>query len=637
MEETRKSKCDGPGDADQESGHTRRDLMKIALGSLAAILLPPGCRTNPARDREAEAERSVVGIQSIPISTDDLVHLSPGYEHSILYAWGDPIVPGGPSFRCDASNPASEQWQQAGTHHDGMEFFPIGGSSSHGFLILNHESFDDGLIHRDGANPPSAEKSEKGKAACGVSVIEIRRDQDTGIWQRIPSRIARRITAASPMLLTGPAAGHALMQTRADPQGRTVYGTLANCAAGKTPWGTYLTCEENFQDFFKLPPETERQTPAEKRYMQDAALMNQWHLFDERFDYDVEPNEYNRFGWVVEIDPLNKKPARKRTALGRFRHENAAVCLAPSGQVVIYMGDDSRFEYVYKFVSEGIYDPEDHSNIDDLLDTGILYAAEFSSENRGQWIALTHGKNGLDAAHGFDSQGHVLIHARLAAAHVGATNMDRPEWLAVHEGRGEVYVSLTNNSKRGLPGQSAANIANPRNQNSHGHIIRWREKDGDAAAESFEWEIFLLGGEKPGEMSISSPDGMYIDGRGVLWVQTDVASSLLNSGDFAQFGNNQVVAVDPHTGGIRRFLTGPLRCEITGLTTTPDGKTMFVNIQHPGQPSNALTASGSKPNEHGSWPDGESAEVRQGRPVCDRPRSATIVVQRQDGGIIGAP
>ncbi len=610
---------------------TRRDVLKLAIGGLAGMLLP-GCST--ISGPEMGGTQPKLGFRSIPISSEDVVHVAPGYDWRILYAWGDPVQSSGPEFKSDASNTAEDQFQQAGCHHDGMEFFPIGGSSTHGYLCLNHESFDDGLIHPGGSLPTSQEKAKKGMASCGVSVIEVKRN-DRGIWQRLDSPVARRITAMSPMLMAGPAAGHARLQTRVDPQGRTVFGTLGNCAAGRTPWGTYLTCEENFQDFFKLPDEGERVTKAEKRYMADAGLMNHWHEFEDRFDFAKEPNEYNRFGWVVEIDPRQKAPPMKRTALGRFRHENAALTLSKENHVVVYMGDDSKFEYIYKFVSKGVYDPDDHSNIDDLLNVGTLYVAQFLDSRQGKWVELTHGKNGLNKDSGFADQGEVLIHARLAADHVGATTMDRPEWLAVHEQLGEVFVSLTNNSKRGKSGYPATNEANSRKKNIHGHILRWRESGADAAATTFSWSPLILCPDEEADVHFSSPDGMHIDQRGILWVQTDVSSSKLNTKKYERFGNNQVLAVDPVSGDVRRFLTGPVRCEITGLTTTPDGKTLFVNIQHPGQPNGGQTKEPQDVGKYSTWPDGESESARMGRPQCGRPRCATLVIQRKDGGVVG--
>ena len=615
----------------------RRDMLKRTLGSVAASLLG-GCAgtTRNASRRQPDDRISRLGFRGLAPSSQDIVRLPEGYRHEVLIAWGDPIQPDGPTFRDDASNPARDQWQQAGMHHDGMEFFCSSASCDHGYLLINHEYFDDGMLFSDGAKPVTADKVAKGKAAVGVSVLEIGRDEE-GRWQILPSAVARRITAQTPMLLTGPAAGHPLLQTRDDPQGRTVYGTLANCAAGRTPWGTYLTCEENFQDFFKLPKPAQRRTAAERRYMRDAGLMCHWHHFDDRFDYAAVPREYNRFGWVVEIDPQNRRPARKCTALGRFRHENAAVTLAPSGQVVVYMGDDARFEYVYKFVSRESFDPEDHSNVAGLLDDGTLYVARFLEDGRGEWLPLVHGCGNLNEAHGFADQGEVLIHARLAAEAVGATTMDRPEWLCVDEGSGAVFVSLTNNSRRGAAGQEGSNAANRRAPNPHGHIIRWQEDKKDAAARSFTWEVFLEGGDSESEIALSSPDGLFMDQRGILWVQTDVSSSLLNKGDYAPFGNNQVVAVDAASGDMRRFLTGPCRCEVTGLTITPDGRTMFVNIQHPGEPRGGRTKKGADPAQYSRWPGTEAEAVRRGRPAGSRPRSATLVIQRTDGGVMGAP
>jgi secreted PhoX family phosphatase len=340
---------------------------------------------------------------------------------------------------------------------------------------------------------------------------------------------------------------------------------------------------------------------------------------------------------VVEIDPYDpQRQPVKRTALGRFKHEGAAVTLAADRRVVVYMGDDERFEYVYKFVSKAPFRPGDREANLRLLDDGTLHVARFNADGSGEWRELTHGRNGLDDAAGFADQAEVLIQARSAADRVGGTRMDRPEWIAVHPTTREVYCALTNNSLRGREGHPAADPANPRAGNVFGHIVRWREEGGDPAAARFAWDVFVLGGDpalgdpvKRGTIkgdAFGSPDGLWFDPRGVLWIQTDVSGRDLNKGDYANLGNNQMLAADPTAGEIRRFLTGPNGCEITGVVMTPDLRTMFVNVQHPGETAGERSDP-ARPTAVSRWPDG---------PAGGRPRSATIVIRRRDGGVIGS-
>jgi secreted PhoX family phosphatase len=489
------------------------------------------------------------------------------------------------------------------------------------------------LLHPDGMDPWTAEKVAKSQAAHGVSVIEI--DQANGRWRVVrPSRWARRITARTPIRIAGPAAGHPLLRTAADPEGRTVLGTINNCGHGATPWGTYLTCEENFNAYFVHGGDV----PANhKRYGINAKGFGyRWHEHDPRFDVAAHPNEAYRFGWIVEIDPYDpsRRPV-KHTALGRFKHEGAAVTLSGDGHVVVYMGDDERFEYIYKFVSRRRYDPKNRAANLSILEDGTLYVARFDGDGSGIWVPLLHGREGLAAAAGFPGQAEVLINARAAADQVGATKMDRPEWIAVHPRTGEVYCTLTNNSNRGREGHPGPDAANPRAQNGFGHIIRWRERGGEATETAFAWDVFVLGGDprhedvaKRGTIKgdgFGSPDGLWIDPRGVLWVQTDVSTSALGKGDYAGLGNNMMLAADPASREVRRFLVGPKGCEITGVITTPDARTMFVNIQHPGE-SPSERADPRHPTAVSAWPDG-SAD--------GRPRSATLVIRKQDGGVIG--
>ncbi len=609
----------------------RRLLAAGALGLSAASLPLSSLAASVGR-----AQGSLFDLPPLAASTADAVRVAPGLKVDLLYAWGDAISDG-PNARPDASDSAADQARQAGMHHDGMHFFPFiehgKPSSSHGLLCINHEYTDDGLLHTNGQQTWNAEKVSKSKAAHGVSVIEVRLEQ--GRWQVVrPSRWARRITADTPCRLAGPARAHPAMLTQQDRRGEFVLGTFNNCAMGVTPWGTYLTCEENFNGYFKGPRQP---SPDQRRYgLTEQGFGFRWHEFDERFDATRHPNEPNRFGWVVEIDPWRPdQPPVKRTALGRFKHEGATVTQAKDGRIVVYMGDDERFEYVYKFVSKARYQPG-KSDTAQLLDDGTLYVARFEEDGSGQWLPLRHGerfaKGALNSEAGFHNQGDVVIRCRQAADIAGATPMDRPEWIAVHPVSGEVYVTLTNNSERGKTDRVGPDAANPRAQNIHGHIVRWREADGDATALRFNWDIFALAGDPAQTQgstirgdAFSCPDGLWFDPSGQLWIQTDVSSGVLNQGDFKTFGNNQMLVADVKTGQTRRVLTGPLGCELTGITATPDGRSLFVNIQHPGETPSERTDP-SLPTARSGWPANQFPHATGGRP-----RSATIIITRQDG------
>lgn len=622
---------------------SRRKMLKLG-GALGAIALFPAAfgsrhafaNTNtstPITIRKITA----LNFTSVPFSTEDRVIVPNGYSAKAFYAWGDPvgIVNNSPEFKPDASNSADEQAVQAGMNHDGMAYFPFAeNGNEHGLLVMNHEYIDNGLLFPDGDKTWSLEKVKKSQNAMGISVIEIKKVNQQ--WEVVrPSKYARRITPHTPMTLTGPAKNNDLMKTAADPLGELVLGTMQNCANGETPWGTYLTCEENWSDIFVR--ESDNFTALDKRYgimKKEKEDKYRWNEFDERFNTDKNPNEPHRFGWIVEIDPLdsNSTPV-KHTALGRFKHEGAMLTLSKDGHAVVYMGDDQQFEYIYKFVSKNTYNPNDRTANMRLLEEGTLYVAHFKEDNTGEWRPLVHGQMGLTTENGFANQGDVLVKTRMAADVVGGTKMDRPEWIAIDPYQtGSVYCTLTNNSKRGTEGNAGTDAANPRVKNNYGHIIRWQEKDQDFLSETFSWDIFALGGNKlKGENSVKgddfgSPDGLRFDNNGILWVQTDVSSSTLNQKAYEGMGNNQMLAVIPEQGEFKRFLTAPNGCEVTGIAFTPDNKTMFINIQHPGEPDSGVTEP-DQVTAISTWPDNTGKT---------RPRSATVVIQKEDGGIIGS-
>ena len=601
----------------------RRLVLQSAMAAVVAMMGPVGY---------AGTSRPPLGFTAVPASLRDAVVVPPEYEYHVLYRWGDPTGIGSslPAFRPDASNTAEDQALQAGMHHDGMHFFPLGSDGRRALLVLNHEYTDEHQLHADGAAPLTAAKVRKSQHAVGVSVIEIER-LPSGWRQVLPSGYARRIHARTPMHIAGPAAGSALLQTAADPSGREVLGTLANCAMGVTPWGTYLTCEENFHGYFGADKSLGGTSDAAaRRYgTTPGGQWVDWYRFDERFDVLKHPNESHRFGWVVEIDPMYPTSTPiKRTALGRKCTESATCTLTRDGRVAVYMGDDARFEFIYKFVSRDRVRPGGYAANRDLLDHGTLYAARFDASGQGAWLELPNGDNG------HADQAEVLVHARLGASARGATPMDRPEWVAIHPRTAEVFVSLTNNSQRGAPGRPAVEAANPRASNLGGHIMRWAEAGADAAATTFTWSHFVLAGDpavpgtdtrypSPQADAFGAPDGLHFDSAGLLWIQTDMSGQAIGKGTYVNLGNNALLCADLATGSIKRFLTGPNGSEITGCVVTPDRSTLFVNIQHPGETSDS---GGARANS--AWPDGSE-------PGSARPRSAIVAVRRRNGGAVG--
>ena len=615
------------------SDPARRVWVRGGIAALASAAMPPlfaGC-ASPV------TSGPLLGFKGVPPSTADTVVVPEGYVATVIAAWGEPVGVAGrmPAWREDATQGAAEQALQMGMHHDGMHYFALAGSSTHGLLAINHEYTDDGLLHAGGMAGWNAAKVQKAQAAHGVSVIEVALGHEGWAVVR-PSPYARRFTANTPFVLGGPAAGHPMMQTAADPAGRTVLGTLNNCGAGRTPWGTFLSGEENFNYYFDGGGELA--DAHQRRWGLRKTSWLRWAEHDARFDAQRHPNEFNRFGWVVEIDPMDPlMPPVKRTALGRAAHEGAWTAVTKDGRAVVYSGEDARFEYIYKFVSrdpilpagQGLSQAQANR---ELLDHGTLFVARFDAGGTGRWLPLVHGQGPLTMANGFADQGEVVIKSRQASDALGATKMDRPEWLAIDQNSGEVLCSLTNNSSRGAKNQPGVDAANPRADNVMGHIIRWKD-EADFDGVTMRWSHLVLAGdagnaraEAKGNVrgdSFACPDGLMLDARGVLWIQTDMHAGQMHQGELARIGNNQMLACDRATGEVRRFLTGPVNCEIAGATQTPDGTTMFVNIQHPGEtPSDRSEP--NEPNRFSNWPFG------------GRPRSATVVIRRQDGGVIGA-
>jgi secreted PhoX family phosphatase len=636
----------------------------LALGAAASIGGVSGLLNSmPALARHSRGP--LLGFAGIAVSTADDVVVPAGYSANVLIAWGDPLSDG-PEFEQDASNSADDQAKQWGMHNDGLVYFPIEGSRR-GLLVQNHEYTDDGLLFTDGVANWSAEKTEKSLNAHGVSVIEVRKGRDFGRhddeeddrrrprghphhgrrpeWRVVrPSKYARRITGQTPIRIGGPAVGDPRLRTSADPRGRLVLGTLNNCAMGFTPWRTYLACEENFNGYFHKT--VANRNALELRYgiAPFGTPGANYHTTHPRFNADVEPNEPNRFGWVVEIDPFDPRSMPvKRTGLGRIKHEGAWVQETRDGRVVVYMGDDERNEYIYRYVSRRPWRRMMQRGVHPL-DDGILYVAKFKADGRGEWLALTPDNPALAGW----SLADILINTRAAADAVGATMMDRPEWIDTFPESLTAIATLTNNNRRGTAPESsnspngttlagaarpAVDPVNPRVNNVYGHIVTWKY-DRDFSEPDFEWDIFALAGD-PAVAShgsnivgdkYGSPDGIYVAPSGRVWIQTDVSTSTINAGAYAGFGNNQMLCADPQTRETRRFLVGPPQCEITGAFLTPDETAMFVGIQHPGETPNEAPNDPANPKAYSSWPDGDAG---------GRPRSSCIVITKDDGGKIG--
>ena len=593
---------------------SRRNVLGslLAFGSGAAAM---GTGVLNATSAMAQGT-SRFAFTPLAAQTDNTVHVPDGYAWNVLVRWDDPLFSDAPAFDNATGGGAKGSDRVFGENTDGMELFPLG---SRQVIAVNHEfaNRDVNLPERAHGMPETPEDIDKLQNIQGVCVMEVAQGND-GWHVVVDSPLNRRITHKTPVRLSGPAAGHDLLKTDGDPDGKTVLGTLNNCGAGKTPWGTYLTCEENFNGYFGSTDKDLELPEDYRRYgIRHGGWGYDYHKFEGRFDISRTPNEPRRAGYIVEIDPADPGSTPvKRTGLGRFKHENAAVTLTQDGRVVVYMGDDERGEFLYKYVSDGVY--ATGAATDTLLDQGQLYVARFLENGSGQWIALTPDATGMDEA-------EICVFTRMAASHVGATTMDCPEWVAVNPVSAEAYCCLTNNKNRGVKPNAGGDETpvggpNPRAENRYGQIVRWYPANEDHGDTAFAWDLYVMAGNPTvhddayaGSSNVhegnlfNSPDGMQFDTTGMLWIQTDGKDS--NKGDFAGMGNNQMLVGDPVTGQIERFLTGPKGSEVTGLTWSADRRTLFVGIQHPDAP----------------FPDGE------GR----LPRSAIVAVWRQDGAPVG--
>ena len=713
----------------------RRQVLRGGVASAAGALLSSvglsacgGGNDAPAvtaPSTTAPTEK-LLGFSAVAKSLADSVIVPAGYTATVLYALGDPLTGSTPAYKNDGTDTDFEN--RAGDHHDGMEFFslsstgtPSATANDRGLLAVNHEATTDEklasyFLHANGGTttlPRPAMEVDKEVAIHGISVVEVRKNGSN--WEYVKaSTFNRRITPLTEMEISGPARGSSLLVTKYSPDGTRTRGTLNNCGTGKSPWGTFLTGEENWSGYFvrsatdDAARNNDKSVTSLRRYgrNQGATSRHGWETggTDDKYvrwnisktgsstdGSDDYRNEMNGMGYMVEIDPYDKtKVAKKRSGLGRFAKESAGFSRAIAGQpIAVYMGDDARNEYIYKWVSAANWDPADANAADRMaigdkyLDSGKLYVAKFNADGTGQWIELSITNPTIAAytAYPFANQADVTLNSRLAGDAVGATKMDRPEWASVNPANGEIYFALTNNSNRRAEpsgsSQLAPDSANPRaytdmkgstsqSGNPNGHILRMKEGSAGTAAAAFTWDVYLFGAEAGANQStvnlskltndqdFSSPDGLaFSPSTGICWFQTDdgaytdVTNCMMLAALPGQVGDGGKVtlsyprasgtalAVDTYVGKtptadtLKRFLVGPAGCEITGLCETPDGKTMFVNIQHPGE-NTGHDNIGDPAKYTSQWPS------NAGYGAGKRPRSATIVITKNDGGRIGS-
>ncbi|WJR69203.1 PhoX family phosphatase [Neorhizobium sp. CSC1952] len=621
---------------------SRRNFLQgsLAVSAIAATVSPVALMT---AEKARATGVSAFSFSEIEAGVDANHHVAEGYSADVLLRWGDAIFPDSPAFD-PTRQTAAAQARQFGYNNDYVGYIPLEGSAEHGLLVVNHEytnphlmfpglvTIADGKIKQ---GPLSKEQVDIEMAAHGGTIVEIRKVD--GKWRVVPEgRYNRRITSATEMQLTGPVAGNDRVKTSADPTGTRVIGTLNNCAGGVTPWGTYIMAEENFHGYFSGElPAGHKEAANYKRYGVPEGGY-EWANFYDRYDLAKEPNEPNRFGWIVEVDAMDPASTpKKRTALGRTKHEGAESIVAENGKVVFYLGDDERFDYVYKFVTDGTYNADDRAANLNLLDAGTLYVAKFEEDGSMQWLPLVHGQGPLTAENGFASQADVLIETRRAGDLLGATKMDRPEDVQPNGVNGKVYVMLTNNTRRKA---EQVDAANPRAENAFGHIIEITEDGGDFTATSGKWEVLLKCGD-PSVAAVGAtfstettkngwfgmPDNCAVDSAGRLWVATD------GNNNKATGRTDGLWAVD--TEGDARatsklFFRVPVGAEMCGPLFTPDDETAFVAVQHPGDGGDDWEGHG-RPSYYEDlstrWPD-----FKDNMPV----RPAVLAITKIGGGKI---
>ncbi|MER9754137.1 PhoX family phosphatase [Mesorhizobium sp. M0166] len=621
---------------------SRRGFLKgsLAVSAIAATVSPMALIT---ADNARAAEGSAFAFDELEAGIDDKHHVAPGYDADVLLRWGDPLFADSPEF--DPTKQSAEaQARQFGYNNDYVGYIPIDGSAEHGLLVVNHEYTNPHLMFPglvtivDGKAkqaPLSKEQVDVEMTAHGGTIVEIRKL--SGKWQIVRNgKLNRRITSNTEIALSGPVAGHDRVKTSADPTGTKVIGTVNNCAGGVTPWGTYVMAEENIHGYFsgELPQGHKEAANYKRLGIPEGAY--EWAAHYDRFDIGKEPNEPNRFGWIVEVDVQDPTSTpRKRTAMGRFKHEGAESIVAKDGRVVFYLGDDERFDYVYKFVTTGKFNPDDRAANMDLLDDGTLHVAKFADDGSVEWLPIVFGQGPLTAENGFASQADVLIETRRAADLLGATKMDRPEDIQPNAANGKVYVMLTNNSKRKA---DQVDAANPRAENAFGHIIEIVEDGGDFTATKGRWEILLKCGD-PSVAAVGAtfstattangwfgmPDNCAVDSAGRLWVATD------GQGPKATGRTDGLWAVDtegPARATSKLFFRVPIGAEMCGPLFAPDDQTAFVAVQHPGDGGEDWEAFG-RPSYYEDlstrWPD-----FKPDMPV----RPSVVAITRQGGGKI---
>ncbi|RVC37056.1 PhoX family phosphatase [Mesorhizobium sp. M7A.F.Ca.CA.004.04.2.1] len=625
---------------------SRRGFLKgsLAVSAIAATVSPLALIS---ADEARAAEGSAFAFDELEAGIDDKHHVASGYDADVLLRWGDPLFADSPDF--DPTKQSAEaQAKQFGYNNDYVGYIPIDGSAEHGLLVVNHEYTNPHLmfpgivkiVEKDGKKsaevaPLSKEQVDVEMAAHGGTIVEIRKDG--GKWQVVrDGKLNRRITANTEMALSGPVAGHDRVKTKADPSGTKVFGTVNNCAGGVTPWGTYVMAEENIHGYFsgELPEDHKEAANYKRLGIPEGAY--EWAAHYERFDLAKEPNEANRFGWIVEVDVNDPTSTpRKRTAMGRFKHEGAESIVAKDGRVVFYLGDDERFDYVYKFVTRAAFNPNDRAANKDLLDDGTLHVARFAEDGTVEWLPIVFGQGPLTAENGFTGQADVLIETRRAADLLGATKMDRPEDIQPNGVNGKVYVMLTNNSKRKA---DQVDAANPRAENAFGHIIEIAEDGGDFTAAKGKWEVLLKCGD-PSVADVGAtfstattangwfgmPDNCAVDSAGRLWVATD------GQGPKATGRTDGLWAVD--TEGAARatsklFFRVPIGAEMCGPLFAPDDQPAFVAVQHTGDGGEDWEAFG-RPSYYEDlstrWPD-----FKPDMPV----RPSVVAITKQGGGKI---